>query len=217
MIQTRTAHSTSTENGSLQPPTRGASKPKANGQSSSFLRSPSASSSQSPAASTWSHTPTTVTLLWLVFSLPLVVWDFIYCLGRPWTMPGGSWHWPLYVPYELYGKIDYIYGWPAFDQRNGFTSAQAVLNVAETAMYAYYLYIYCASARGAEGKWWQAGRRIEGRLGGFAALLGLSAAVMTCSKTVLYCELPPPLSLLGYPDIRFKISAPLAYGKKETS
>lgn len=136
----------------------------------------------------WRHSPTNWTLLWLAISLPLVTWDFIYCLFRPWTMPGGAWHWPLWVPYELYGTIDYVYGWPAFNEGNGFTSAQALLNVVETALYAYYLYIYFAEgkpAKGAAPSSWT-GKSLEGSTAGKAALVGFAGAVMTLSKTALY-------------------------------
>lgn len=136
----------------------------------------------------WAHAPSQATLLWLAVSLPLVVWDSIYVLCRPLTMPGGSMHWPFWAPYELYGRVDYVYGWPAFEARNGFTSAQGSLNVIETAMYLAYLYIYYAEGRpvgGVAG----AKRVLAGRPAGFAVLLAFSAAVMTLSKTVLYCEL----------------------------
>ncbi|KAK0389039.1 hypothetical protein NLU13_2615 [Sarocladium strictum] len=136
----------------------------------------------------WKHAPTNWTLGWLVFSLPLVTWDFIYCLFRPWTMPGGAWHWPLWTPYELYGTVDYVYGWPAFNENNGFTSAQAVLNVIETIAYVYYLRVYLTDgkpAKGASPSSWT-GKSIEGSAAGKAALVGFAAAVMTLSKTVLY-------------------------------
>jgi hypothetical protein len=114
-------------------------------------------------------------------------------------MPGGKFHWPLWTPYELYGKVDYIYGWPAFEAHNGFTAAQTFLNVIETAMYLYYLYILFAhgkqstkAGRGAP-KPSKVGflgqqRAIEGKMGALAVLVGYSAAVMTLSKTVLYCK-----------------------------
>ncbi len=54
-------------------------------------------------------------------------------------MPGGALHLPLFRPYALYGTVDYIYGWPAWRARNGFTAAQAGLNVVETVGYLGYL------------------------------------------------------------------------------
>ncbi|KAA8568820.1 hypothetical protein EYC84_007803 [Monilinia fructicola] len=110
-------------------------------------------------------------------------------------MPGGSLHWPIWAPYELYGKVDYIYGWKAFDEHNGFTGAQTFLNIIESLMYYYYLYILYAygkssSAQG-RGAPKNSGvvaqqRSVDGKMGALAVLVGYSAAVMTVSKTLLY-------------------------------
>ncbi|KAG6008604.1 hypothetical protein E4U21_004244 [Claviceps maximensis] len=116
------------------------------------------------------HHPSPYTLAWLAVSLPLVVWDTAYVLGRPHTMPGGRAHWPLWQPYGLYGEVDYVYGWKAVHDRNGFTAAQSALNVAETALYLAYLCLW----------------RRCGRANALALLLGFAAAVMTLSKTLLY-------------------------------
>lgn len=146
----------------------------------------------------WAHTPSNATLLWLIVSLPLVIWDTGYVLLRPHSMPGGKYHWPLWTPYELYGKVDYIYGWPAFEAHNGFTAAQGFLNVVETVMYAYYLYVLYAygkqssgSGRGApkQAGWLGQQRFVDGVMGAVAPLVLYSASVMTLSKTVLYCKL----------------------------
>jgi hypothetical protein len=131
-----------------------------------------------PAA--WRHSPSNITLLWMAISLPLVIWDTIYVLNRPLTMEGGWMHWPLWVPYQLYGEIDHVYGWPAVEKVYGFTSAQGFLNAIETAMYLAYLWV--VFKRGDQGK-----RVVSGREGATAVLIGFSAAVMTLSKTVLYC------------------------------
>jgi len=131
------------------------------------------------AAAAWRHSPSNITLLWMAISLPLVIWDTIYVLNRPLTMEGGWMHWPLWVPYQLYGEIDYVYGWPAVKNNDGFTSAQGLLNAIETAMYLAYLWV--VFKRGDQGK-----RVVSGREGATAVLIGFSAAVMTLSKTVLY-------------------------------
>ncbi|CAI4218048.1 unnamed protein product [Parascedosporium putredinis] len=138
----------------------------------------SVSASVSAAPSAWSHTPTALTLLWLAVSLPLVTWDTGYVLGRPLTMEGGSLHWPIWTPYKLYGEVDHIYGWKAFNAGNGFTSAQGTLNVIETVMYIAYVYLWNKN-KAADGS-------VRGREGGLALLLGWGAALMTLSKTVLY-------------------------------
>ena len=122
---------------------------------------------------------------------------------RPHTMPGGKLHWPLYVPYDLYGRVDFIYGWKAFNAHNGFTSAQGLLNIVESVMYVYYLYILFAygkqstkDGRGAS-KPAKVGflgqqRTVEGKMGAVAVIVGYSAALMTVSKTVLYCKFVLP-------------------------
>lgn len=112
---------------------------------------------------------------------------------RPHTMPGGSLHWPIWSPYELYGKVDYIYGWKAFNDGNGFTSAQGFLNVVETVMYLYYLYVVythgkitkvLGGKKRAIGSGYIGERKVGGREGAAAVIVGFSAAVMTLSKTV---------------------------------
>lgn len=123
-------------------------------------------------------------------------------------MPGNSLHSPLWTPYALYGTIDYIYGWPAFNARNGFTAAQTVVNLVESAGYCYYLWVVwrygvsvSAGSGSASGK--GKGKKVEkgvlaffkeekvvaGRAGATALLIAYSASVMTLGKTVLYCEL----------------------------
>jgi len=148
----------------------------------------------------WAHTPSNLAIAWLLVSLPLVIWDTGYVMLRPLTMPGGSLHWPLYVPYELYGTVDYIYGWKAFNEHNGFTAAQGFLNIIETLMYGYYLYILYAYGKQSKGQGRGAPkassvgflgqqRFVDGKMGGVAVLVAYSAALMTVSKTVLYCKL----------------------------
>ncbi|KAJ5279042.1 hypothetical protein N7478_004414 [Penicillium angulare] len=146
----------------------------------------------------WVHTPSVALTLWLVFSVPLVIWDAGYVLLRPHSMPGGRLHSPLWTPYALYGRIDYIYGWPAFNARNGFTAAQTALNVVETLGYLYYLWIVyrhgatVASGRGAQKQqkgflWLLTGDKVvAGRTGAIALMVAYTASVMTLSKTILY-------------------------------
>ncbi|KAI1343694.1 hypothetical protein F5Y15DRAFT_411550 [Xylariaceae sp. FL0016] len=137
----------------------------------------------------WTHAPSPATLFWLAVSLPLVVWDSGYVLLRPHTMEGGRLHWPLWAPYKLYGEVDHVYGWKAFNAGNGFTSAQGFLNVIETAMYLAYLAIYFRAGvarSGGSGGSNNIKRVLTGRSAGWAVILAFSAAVMTLSKTVLY-------------------------------
>jgi hypothetical protein len=114
-------------------------------------------------------------------------------------MPGGFLQWPLWTPYELYGKVDYIYGWKAYNARNGFTAAQGTLNIVETVMYLYYLYVLYAygKPRASKGRgapppstagFLGEQRYVDGSIGAQAVLVAFSAAVMTLSKTILYCK-----------------------------
>lgn len=163
-------------------------------------------------SSAWAHTPSNLTVIWLCSSIPAVVWDAGYVFLRPFSMPGGALHWPLWAPYALYGKIDYIYGWKAFNEHNGFTAAQTFLNVIETSMYIYYLYILyaygeesVAPGRGAPNPaiagFLGQQRAVPGQKGVKALLIGYTAAVMTVSKTVLYCKFSWGCLLPGLCDL----------------
>ena len=114
-------------------------------------------------------------------------------------MPGGSLHSPIWTPYALYGTVDYIYGFPALEAKNGFTAAQGSLNVVETVMYMVYLYIVLVYGENVDVQgagapsmrywgWISEARALSGREAGFAALLGYTAAIMTVAKTLLYCK-----------------------------
>ncbi|KEF60167.1 uncharacterized protein A1O9_05017 [Exophiala aquamarina CBS 119918] len=56
-------------------------------------------------------------------------------------MPGGKLHSPIWTPSAIYGSVDLIYGWPAWNSRTGFTAAQSAMNVLESAFYGWYLYV----------------------------------------------------------------------------
>jgi hypothetical protein len=155
----------------------------------------------------WVHAPSNLVTLWLVISLPLVLWDTGYVLLRPHSMPGGSLH-SLWTPYALYGAVDYIYGWPAYNSHNGFTGAQSTMNLVETVFYIWYLWLIYSFGRvstrgvpgapGAEGSGaFGESRVVSGKAAGVAALVGFGTAVMTLSKTLLYCEFPYIIFLHG--------------------
>jgi len=107
-------------------------------------------------------------------------------------MPGGSLYWPIWVAYEPYTRTDYMYGWKAFSEKNGFTSAQGSMNVPETLLYISYLYLVhsqgtqLGATRGGAKPAFIAQRYVGGKSGALATLFGFTAAVMTCSKTLLY-------------------------------
>ncbi|KJY02042.1 hypothetical protein TI39_contig263g00015 [Zymoseptoria brevis] len=151
-------------------------------------------------SSEWSHTPSNLALIWLAVSLPLVIWDMGYVLLRPYSMPGGSLHKPLWTPYELYGRVDYVYGQLAWDQKSGWTAAQSYFNLIETLAYLGYLALVykfgeqdSTQGRGAPDKESMGifsklseSRTLTGRVAIYAVLLGYSTTFLTFAKTILY-------------------------------
>ncbi|OAX81510.1 hypothetical protein ACJ72_04154 [Emergomyces africanus] len=145
----------------------------------------------------WRHTPSVIVTIWLSISIPVVLWDASYVLLRPHSMPGGSLHY-IWKPYALYGTIDYIYGWPAWNNRNGFTSAQSLMNLVESACYLFYLFVLFKygttsnlkgdrkSKSAKQSSLLDQQRSIDGRLGAIALLVVFSGSIMTVSKTLLY-------------------------------
>lgn len=166
---------------------------------------PASSKKSRSSSGGWTHTPSTLTLLWLTLSIPIVCWDTAYVLGRPATMPGGWAHAPLFTPYALYGTIDYVYGMPSIVNRDGFGYAQGAMNMVETAGYLWYLYLVFVngetarrgSGRGAPkdgGAFAKVlgplvrPRVVDGRAAAVAPVVGLLMSALTLAKTVLYCE-----------------------------
>lgn len=100
----------------------------------------------------WVHTPTTLTLTWLAIAIPLVVWDALYILLRPHTLPGGRFHAPIWTPYQLYGSVDKLYGakaWRASGEgKDGVVIAQAFFNLLEVVGYGVYLYMVMMASGG---------------------------------------------------------------------
>ncbi|KAK5165953.1 uncharacterized protein LTR77_008877 [Saxophila tyrrhenica] len=155
--------------------------------------------SRTPPQLGWSHTPSNFTLLWLAISLPLVIWDTGYVLLRPLSMPGGSLS-KIWYPYGMYGTVDYVYGFKAYNAHEGWTAAQGISNAFETAAYMVYLYMVYeygeqeprqgsgAPDKSAMGQLraLSESRTVTGRVAAFATLLGFGTALVTCFKTVLY-------------------------------
>jgi len=145
---------------------------------------------------TYSHKIAPLLIIWLFVSLPLVTWDTGYMLMRPHTMPGGKLHSPIWTPYALYGTVDYVYGWPAWDSHVGFSAAQSSLNAVENVLYIYYL---ATIIRNGAQDFFKArtfgeflvgskSNTVSGPGVAKAVLVLFAAAVMTLSKSVLYCE-----------------------------
>ncbi|KAF8259085.1 hypothetical protein EI94DRAFT_1752476, partial [Lactarius quietus] len=104
---------------------------------------------------------------WFLLTVPVILWDASYCLMRPRSMVGGDLHW-IWKPYALYQEIDYVYGIKALQENSGFPSAQSFLNLIETALNVFYVYLAHVAKYPA------------------ASLVGFASATMTLSKTVLY-------------------------------
>ncbi|PAV16954.1 protein related to Adiponectin receptor 1 [Pyrrhoderma noxium] len=105
--------------------------------------------------------------LWFLITAPIIFWDVGYCLMRPRSFKGGDLHW-IWNPYALYQEVDLVYGVDAYYRGDGFTNAQASLNIVETLLNLYYLYSQHILSSPS------------------APLVGFASAVMTLSKTILY-------------------------------
>lgn len=149
---------------------------------------------RSTSSPLYSHLVDRWLVIWLYISIPLVLWDVGYVFFRPYTMPGGWLHSPFYTPYGFYGTVDYMYGWPAYNDGVGFTAAQSALNVLEWIMYVYYVFVVASQDVGTgwwkfwEKSFWTENAVVQGEGLALATLVCFSGAVMTFSKTALYCE-----------------------------
>ncbi|TYJ51884.1 uroporphyrinogen-III C-methyltransferase [Cryptococcus floricola] len=112
--------------------------------------------------------------LWMAAASIVVAWDVAYCLCRPRSFAGGDLAW-IWKPDNNYGEIDYIYGWKAYNEGDGFTAAQATLNMLEITLAVTYLYLRHSSPRHSSAPYHSS-----------ALLVGFASALMTWSKTVLY-------------------------------
>ncbi|KAK9469203.1 hypothetical protein V1512DRAFT_231363 [Lipomyces arxii] len=113
----------------------------------------------------------TVVSIWFLLQNLIVSWDASYILCRPHSMPGGKWHW-IWSPYKLYGEIDHVYGFPAYEERDGFPAGQAFMTLVE----AFFAYVYLYTTHFSKVP--------KTRLVG--AFIGFMAATSCFSKTVLY-------------------------------
>ncbi|SPO23243.1 related to Adiponectin receptor 1 [Ustilago trichophora] len=123
------------------------------------------------AATTAVHRPRTLVSAWLFLSSFVVAWDVGYILLRPRSMLGGDLHW-IWSPYSLYMNVDYIYGLPSWDTKDGFPAAQSLMNVGESILNLFYIYLVHIKATPSSLA--------------VAPIWGLVAVTMTLSKTILY-------------------------------
>ncbi|KIW15305.1 hypothetical protein PV08_05350 [Exophiala spinifera] len=109
-------------------------------------------------------------------------------------MPGGKLHSPIWTPYALYGTVDYVYGWPAWDNHVGFSAAQSSLNAVENVLYIYYLVTIIRNGAQDLFKARTFGEFLVGSKSNTvsgpgvakAVLVLFASTVMTLSKSVLY-------------------------------
>ncbi|GFZ49864.1 LOW QUALITY PROTEIN: hypothetical protein JCM24511_07267 [Saitozyma sp. JCM 24511] len=102
-------------------------------------------------------------------------------------MPGGDLEW-IWAPYKGVGKgaemsqIDYIYGLPALESGDGYTNAQALMNLLEAMLNVEYLYLRHASSRTTRSTTMSKDYGYHGH----APIVGFATVTMTWSKTALY-------------------------------
>lgn len=105
-------------------------------------------------------------MVWLVLSSIIVIFDALYILNRPHTLPGGKYG-HIYGPYEIYTRYDALYG-PAV--KDYFADIIAWLNLAEVAVTFLGLLLYFCSPK----------------LKMVGSLLAILASAFVLWKTVLY-------------------------------
>ena len=87
-------------------------------------------------------------------------------------MIGGDLHFPFFVAWGIYSKIDLVYGFRALEENNGFAVAQSCMNIVECILNLYYVQAWFG--------------RGPGKVRPGEVLIGYTAVTMTFSKTVLY-------------------------------
>ncbi|KAI5295351.1 hypothetical protein KEM52_001673 [Ascosphaera acerosa] len=121
----------------------------------------------------------------------------------------------MWKPYDLYGRVDHMYGWPEYRAGNGLTMAQSILSLAEVAGYLYYLttiWRHSAATRqtrslraadaqrrslferagSCASRWLLASQNsLGGRPGVVALLVVFAASIMALNRAVLYLLLQP--------------------------
>lgn len=134
------------------------------------------------------HHFTASELAWIFASPVIVLWDAAYVLLRPITMPGGPIHRPMWVPYELYSRVDYLYGFPGLERGDGIVAAYAVMNLLESCLYlwsAWKIFHDGAVSQHLEGVCIQE-RYIDGHMGSKVVVLIFATSLVVCVQTVLY-------------------------------
>lgn len=132
------------------------------------------------------HHPHIEVILWALCLLPFTLWDTAYIFLRPHSLDGHKWHKPFFVPMDPWTDVDRIYGTQAWDENEGFTAAQGVINMVEVMLLVTYTLITACQGRRFQE------RAFGGQWAGIAMVVGLTASVVTLTKTSLYCTLASP-------------------------
>ncbi|KAK9321007.1 hypothetical protein V1517DRAFT_327569 [Lipomyces orientalis] len=105
---------------------------------------------------------------WIALSAAVCTWDALFCLCRPYSLPGNSLS-KFWAPYKFYIEFDLSYG---MEHTTGFINAQAVGNLIEVLLDCVYLYLVHGVAT-------KDSRRA-------ASLIAIMATLMTGYKTVIF-------------------------------
>ena len=132
----------------------------------------------------WSHTPRLPILIWCLWVFPFTLWDTVYLVLRPHSLPNHKWHSPYFSgTFTVWASIDHIYGQQGYHEKEGFVLAQSVMNMLEATLCIAYAHIIWKSGT---GSFWSA--KVTGKAGAQAVMIGLGAGYVTAVKTALYCR-----------------------------
>ncbi|KAF1978026.1 hypothetical protein BU23DRAFT_362941, partial [Bimuria novae-zelandiae CBS 107.79] len=69
------------------------------------------------------------------YAFPFRLWNAAYIFLRAHAFPHSKWRQPLFEPMVPWATVDCIYGEPSWQNNEGFTAAQGVINLIEVPMY----------------------------------------------------------------------------------
>jgi hypothetical protein len=118
----------------------------------------------------FTHTPRLPIIIWALFTIPFTIWDALYIFLRPYSLLGQKWHSPFFDFMDNWSAVDHVYGVQAWEDNEGWTAAQGVINVlVEVGVYGGYLVILWVYGRGGKGFLGGFSGETGGRSGGMCA------------------------------------------------
>ncbi len=133
----------------------------------------------------WPHTPRIPILIWCLWIFPFTLWDTLYLALRPYSLRGGMWNEPYFgSTFNSWAAVDQIYGLKGWEEKDGWVLAQSAMNMLEAVLCITYVWIVWS--RGTGGLW---SKKLSGRAGGMACLVGFGAGAVTWVKSAMYCRL----------------------------